>query len=202
MVPSKTPLEAAVSKLHDRARAERRCSLPPSPKSRDSAERTNRGEPQLLYRSVLCATDLSPTGDSAVRLAYGVTAPGGTLYLFHVYDPSHCAGFVPGASVGTPPTAREFRLAVERHAREHLGRLPFSASRPDVTTKEILLHHPDPATAIAQHARQNEVDAVVMGTHGRTGLGRLWMGSVAMDVLKRAGTPVVLFHDPAILDRS
>jgi hypothetical protein len=36
-----------------------------------------------------------------------------------------------------------------------------------------------------------------MGTHGRTGLGRVFMGSVASDVLKAATVPVILVSDPA-----
>jgi nucleotide-binding universal stress UspA family protein len=200
MFQDKVPLDDAVSKIHDRARVRRRASGPPSPKARDAEERTSRDETHS-YRSVLCATDLSATGDAAVRVAYGLTAPGGTVFLLHVYDHGHWAGFVDGNPAGSPPTAREFKVAVEKHARERLALLPSRASRPDVTTKEILLHHDDPATAIASHAKRHEVDVVVLGTHGRTGLGRLWMGSVAMDVLKRARTPIVLFHDPAIRDR-
>ena len=39
-----------------------------------------------------------------------------------------------------------------------------------------------------------QAEAVVLGTHGRTGLGRILMGSVATDVVKKKGLPVILVH--------
>jgi nucleotide-binding universal stress UspA family protein len=150
------------------------------------------------YRRVLCATDLSPTGDSAVDLAYRLAADGGSVCLLHVYEHPYAQGLPHAFSSPVPPTAAEVVKACEKRAQEHLDRLPFRAGRPDVTTTEVLLHHPNAAAAIEEHVRIAQSDVVVMGTHGRTGLGRLLMGSVAMDVLKRARVPVVLFHDPRV----
>jgi nucleotide-binding universal stress UspA family protein len=147
---------------------------------------------------VLCATDLSSTGDSAVDLAYRLAADGGTVCLLHVYESPYAQGLVRPFSIPMPPTAAEVIVACENRAREHLDRLPFRAGRPDVTTTEVLLHHPNPAAAIVEQAALAQSDVIVMGTHGRTGLGRLLMGSVAMDVLKRARVPVVLFRDPKV----
>ena len=45
--------------------------------------------------------------------------------------------------------------------------------------------------AIVEYAKENEIDIIVMGTHGRTGLGRLLMGSVAEEVVRRASCPVL-----------
>jgi nucleotide-binding universal stress UspA family protein len=49
----------------------------------------------------------------------------------------------------------------------------------------------DPATEIIQLARSEGADLIVMGTHGRTGLTRLMMGSVAEAVVRRAPCPVL-----------
>ena len=57
----------------------------------------------------------------------------------------------------------------------------------------------DPATAIAQTARQQNVDLVAMATHGRGGIARLVMGSVATGVLHRIGVPLFLVR-PARLE--
>jgi nucleotide-binding universal stress UspA family protein len=153
------------------------------------------------YPRVLCATDLSPTGDAAVSLAYRLVAPEGRMHLLHVYDPAwdlRDVAFEPGSP---PPCVSELVAASERAAREHLGRLAAGAGRPDVATEEILLHHLNAATAVAEQTRRVRADVVVLGTHGRAGLGRLLLGSVATDVLRRANVPVVLFHDPAVRDR-
>ena len=51
----------------------------------------------------------------------------------------------------------------------------------------------DPATAIARLAEEEQADLIVMGTHGRTGLTRLLMGSVAEAVVRRAPCPVLTY---------
>jgi nucleotide-binding universal stress UspA family protein len=55
----------------------------------------------------------------------------------------------------------------------------------------------DPAAAVARLADAEGVDLIVMGTHGRTGLTRLLMGSVAEAVVRRAKCPVLTFKQPA-----
>jgi len=45
-------------------------------------------------------------------------------------------------------------------------------------------------------ARESNADLIVMGTHGRNGLGRLQMGSVAEQTLRRARCPVLTVHTP------
>jgi nucleotide-binding universal stress UspA family protein len=54
-----------------------------------------------------------------------------------------------------------------------------------------LLDEGDPATVIADTAGLQNCDLIVMGTHGRTGLRRLLMGSVAEQVLRKATVPVL-----------
>lgn len=49
-----------------------------------------------------------------------------------------------------------------------------------------------PATSLVDFVRANDVDLVVMGTHGRSGLSRLVFGSVASSVVQHAGVPVLL----------
>ena len=53
----------------------------------------------------------------------------------------------------------------------------------------------DPAGEIVSFAEKEKVDLIVMGTHGRTGLGRLLMGSVAEAVVRRAPCPVFTFKE-------
>ena len=53
-----------------------------------------------------------------------------------------------------------------------------------------------PADEIAKLAREEEVDAIVLGTHGRSGLSRLLMGSVAEEVVRNAHCSVVTVKQP------
>ncbi|HVX38229.1 MAG TPA: universal stress protein [Gemmatimonadaceae bacterium] len=53
----------------------------------------------------------------------------------------------------------------------------------------------DVAEEVCRRARESEADLIVMTTHGRTGLSRAWLGSVAEAVVRRATTPVLLLRD-------
>jgi nucleotide-binding universal stress UspA family protein len=64
-----------------------------------------------------------------------------------------------------------------------------------VRVERVLLEG-DPAAGILEKAREMPCDLIVMGTHGRTGVGRLLMGSVAEAVLRRAPCPVLTVKDP------
>lgn len=59
-----------------------------------------------------------------------------------------------------------------------------------------ILHGADAARPIVESARVNDASFIFMATHGRTGLDRLRMGSVAADVVRHAAMPVVLFRPP------
>jgi nucleotide-binding universal stress UspA family protein len=59
-----------------------------------------------------------------------------------------------------------------------------------------LLEEGDPADQILRVAQEGGYDLVVMGTHGRTGLGRLLMGSVAEKVMRKAPCPVLVAKAP------
>jgi nucleotide-binding universal stress UspA family protein len=63
-------------------------------------------------------------------------------------------------------------------------------------TVEHHLKEGDPATEILRLAEERKVDVIVMGTHGRTGLGRLLMGSVAEQIVRKAPCPVLTVRLP------
>ena len=54
----------------------------------------------------------------------------------------------------------------------------------------------DPATAISRLAESEGVDMIILGTHGRTGLMRAVMGSVAEAIVRHAACPVLTFKQP------
>jgi nucleotide-binding universal stress UspA family protein len=55
----------------------------------------------------------------------------------------------------------------------------------------------DPAHAVVRLAKDENVDMIVIGTHGRTGLSRMLMGSVAEAIVRRAECPVLTYKRPA-----
>jgi nucleotide-binding universal stress UspA family protein len=66
---------------------------------------------------------------------------------------------------------------------------------PSIRVQHVLLEG-DPATEIVQYAQDADMDLIVMGTHGRTGLERLLMGSVAEKVMREAKCSVLVVKLP------
>lgn len=146
-------------------------------------------------QTVLCPTDLSDIGDAAIPLAYRIVGSGGTVHLMHVCEPPHLGNPLYGQYVqGYVPTPEELAAGQERVKRRLHQLAPDGATADNIRTQFHLVEGVNPADVIIEQARRLEVEAVIMGTHGRTGLGRLLMGSVAAEVVKRDGVPVILMH--------
>lgn len=99
----------------------------------------------------------------------------------------HCS------SAGVPPLPNEYD-------REGLGEelRRIQPARAGIAM-EHHLEYGDPAAVILKFAREIGADLIVMGTHGRTGLRRLLMGSVAEQVVRKASCPVLTLRTPAIV---
>ena len=140
----------------------------------------------LAIRTILHPTDFSERSQDAFGLACALARDyGARLIVLHVAD-------VPTVAYGegiVPPNPEESRAA----AQEQLDRL--RVPRADVRA-ERRLEQGDPVTEILRVAREAGADLIVLGTHGRTGLGRLLMGSVAEQVVRRAACPVLTVRTP------
>ncbi len=129
-------------------------------------------------RSVLVTTDFSELGDRAIAYACSLTPPGGTVYLLHVAPPQI-----------TPEQVVALRKELE-------ARVPRAASQGGRKLEVEVTTSPDVAGAIIQAAERRLADLICMGTHGRTGLLRVVIGSVAQAVLARSDRPVVMVRNP------
>jgi nucleotide-binding universal stress UspA family protein len=138
-------------------------------------------------KRILFATDLSDAGRHALELATALARDSGaTLIIAHVEEPPMAYG------------GGEFYYGVEEPDREALRKAlcEIVPADPAVPVVHKLLVG-DPAESIVQLAKADEVDLIVMGTHGRKGLTRLLMGSVAEAVVRKAGCPVLTVKQPA-----
>jgi nucleotide-binding universal stress UspA family protein len=142
---------------------------------------------------ILVAIDHSPGSDAIVEYACAVArGTGATIELFHAYaPPNEMIGMVPGATVGGETTAeRDAGLALLGHAAAIVrGGGLADPSR-------LVEQAPSAADAIISRARSGAFDLVVVGTHARTGVSRLVLGSVAEQVLRGAPCPVLVVHLP------
>lgn len=83
----------------------------------------------------------------------------------------------------------------ERQAQRYLDRIAKKLKAKDVKVRTQVLCWP-PAEAIASYAGENDVDIVVMSSHGRSGLSRWSHGSVAEKVFRASCVPVLMIKAP------
>jgi len=141
----------------------------------------------MIASKILFPTDFSPYGQEALRWATALARDtGATLVIVHVEEPPMAYG------------GGEIYIATEEGDREELRHalLQIVPTDPNVPCDHKLLVG-DPATAIVEAAEKENADLIVMGTHGRTGLTRLLMGSVAEAIVRRAKCPVLTVKHPA-----
>ena len=140
----------------------------------------------LTIKTILHPTDFSPQAEFAFQLARALARDyGARLILQHVE-------VAPTAVYGEFGVFNLDPGDVHESLKEKLRRLEPA----DVAEVNSFLVRGDPATEIAALARNYPCDVIVMGTHGRSGLGRLLMGSVAEDVVRNAPCPVVTVKAP------
>jgi nucleotide-binding universal stress UspA family protein len=147
--------------------------------------------PWRPIRKVLCAIDLAPSAMAVLALARDVArALGAELVSLHCFVRPQL-GFVLGYPVSFPPSVVD--AARETDEREYRRMLePFDWHG---VLHRQLFYEADPASELV--SIQSEFDLVVLGTHGRTGIGRALVGSVASELLRRSNVPVLVTRVPA-----
>ena len=98
------------------------------------------------------------------------------------------------AAAGYPSEAMRFDLysLMERDAREDLARLMKRKKLNPSAAQILLIRGVSPAEIIARQAKNLHASMIIMGSHGRTGLQRLLLGSVAERTLRLAGCPILI----------
>lgn len=137
-------------------------------------------------KKIVFPTDFSTSSDAALEHAAGLARDmGGRLLIVHVEEPPLAYG---GGEMyyGVPEPDHG---AVEKMLAKVK---PHTA---DVGYEHHLLIG-SPADEIVRFADEQSADLIVMGTHGRSGLRRMLMGSVAEAVVRRANCPVFTFKQP------
>ena len=137
---------------------------------------------------ILVPTDFSGCSDAALGCAKRLAAKtGGSVRVLHVMEHTAVAAGLGSEFVPEPP-----EMAAERvtNAQTELARRMIVDSRSRVAIAGDVVHGPI-APTIDAYARDNGFNLIVMGTHGRTGLAHLLMGSVAESVIRTAPCPVL-----------
>lgn len=140
-------------------------------------------------KRILVPTDFSETADAALAYAKEfATRLGASLHLVHVYaDPYTAAAYAADVHASVPAEVRQ--RALEEVRERLLERLDVSEEYEFRGTRGVVRGLVAPQ--IVNYATSQDIDLIVMGTHGRRGVAHLLLGSVAEHVVRTAGCPVL-----------
>jgi nucleotide-binding universal stress UspA family protein len=149
---------------------------------------------------LLVAVDLDLGTDLSLEIAIGMAsvAPATELVVLHVFEP--VIGFEFDSLTGVDPQKKV--EVVKKRVEEAL--LAYASTHPQAKLPHAEVHVTlgRPANEIVWVAAHFDVDAIVVGSHGRRRFGRLLLGSVAEKVVRLAGCPVIVArpknHDPKV----
>jgi nucleotide-binding universal stress UspA family protein len=143
-----------------------------------------------MFRKVLIATDGSETSERAAREAIALaSAVGAEALAVSVIDTRSGTGsYLPGSEA---PYYAGLVEHLRGYARQCVDAVVAEGAKSGVPVQARLLEGV-PATAILEAAKKEGADLIVLGTHGRTGLKLLLVGSTAQAVLHGATVPVLL----------
>ncbi|MBI1746756.1 MAG: universal stress protein [Acidobacteria bacterium] len=138
----------------------------------------------LNIKRVLCPTDFSEYSEKALKYAADLSIRfKATLFIQHVME--DVLTMVPDVY----GSLTDFQSMREAYERDVIERLQLSIG-PEISATTIL-GKGSTAAEILKTAKEKDVDLIVMGSHGRKGLGRLVIGSVAEQIVKKAQCPVL-----------
>ncbi len=145
----------------------------------------------MLPKHILVPVDFLDTStkalDYALELAEKVGAEVTALHAYVI----PVVGFPDGALIATAEMASRILDASQKALQELIE--PRKARGVKI---HALLHQDEARTAVLKVCKEVGADLIVMGTHGRSGLPRALLGSVAEGVLRRADVPVLILRGP------
>ena len=140
---------------------------------------------------ILVPTDFSNASDAALEWAKVIArSADASLHLLHVFEEPYMAGpFSPEGYTMASATVQALRKDADIRLAHRLSadeKIEFEA------TTDVVIGIA--ASTIVDYARDHAIDLIVMGTHGRTGMAHLLIGSVAEHVVRIAPCPVLTVH--------
>ncbi len=150
----------------------------------------------MIAQRILACTDFSAGGNAAAAYAVELAAElHAEVVLAHLFN----GGAMVQRELLRAPDARELESRREV-GLARLQELAHQLARPGTAIRSACVHG-DPHRDIPRLAQQEGADLVVVGRYGRSGLARLFLGSVADAVLRNCSIPVLAISDAIVRDR-
>jgi len=144
-----------------------------------------------MSETVLVPTDGSEPATAALEFALE-TVPEAHIVVYHAINPLTVAREADSYTIHEEFWSEQLQAA-KTDAEDLLEEAERRAGESDVGV-DIDTEIGAPADAIVRYIKQRAIDHVVMGSHGRTGLTRVVLGSVAEKVIRRSPVPVTIVH--------
>ncbi len=142
----------------------------------------------LSINAILVPTDFSDASEAALTYARGLAnAFGSSLHLVHVMEDLLAHAWSAEVYVASMPNLRE---EVEKEARQRLATMLPDEERQRYRAVLALLAG-NPFIEIIRYAKTNNIDLIVIGTHGRGPIAHMLLGSVAERVVRKSPCPVL-----------
>jgi nucleotide-binding universal stress UspA family protein len=147
----------------------------------------------LSIKKILFPTDFSPPSEHALQFARELAEKfDAELHVLHVLEDVAPMVGDPGMMVDL---SDKYLAEARQYAQRGLQALPGERGpRAGRIVREI--RDGSPFVEIVRYAREAGIDLIVIGTHGRTGLKHLLLGSVAENVVRKAACPVLTVRAP------
>lgn len=147
-----------------------------------------------MFKSLLIATDGSELGDKAVAAGVELAKSHGAKVLVVTATDPVATGLGAGGfgTFDAGPIIAQLEDDYAAQAKKLLTAAKDKLAASGIAAETLHVPRYRPADAILNVATERGVDTIVMGSHGRRGLGRLLLGSQASEVLARANVPVLI----------
>ena len=147
--------------------------------------------PHQPYRSIVAATDYSPSSRHALEIAIDLFGAPLEMAVLHAFETSLLGQQM---DQRREVAIENGRIVAREQGRQFLAdtRLPQELRQ----RTSLVVEHGDPARLLHEYASDHECDLITLGTHGRSALYDILLGSVAKRILRRAQTDVLVVSEP------
>ena len=142
-----------------------------------------------MFKKILCPVDFSDTSmnaaNNAINFSMEIKAE---ITFIHIIDIQALQniGDLSGGGIN------DINLLIEEE-KPVLSKLKDECDKKGIKVKTVLTHG-EPVSVILETIKEEGHDLIIMGTHGKTGLTRLVLGSIAENVVRKSNIPVLLYH--------
>jgi len=142
----------------------------------------------IQLKKILLPTDFSDYSQNAAAYATEfANSFGAELHLLHVMQ--DLVATVPEPGLAFPPPG-DYMQELQQSAEQGLAKLPDPPLNDGGKVVRVVRQGP-PFLEVVRYAKENDIDLIIMGTHGRSGLSHVLLGSVAEKVVRKAPCPVL-----------